>query len=62
MRTNRFNGDSPLGVLMKYALPAYHALHLSADEFIEKYGEDSLFSEIVFNRHQQLPFEAFKLK
>ena len=62
LHTQRFNGDSPLMVLMKYSLPAYQTLQMSADAFIEKYGDDSLFSEMIFNKHQQLPFESFKLK
>ena len=62
LHTQRFNGDSPLMVLMKYSLLAYQTLQMSADAFIKKYGDDSLFSEMIFNRHQQLPFESFKLK
>lgn len=61
LSTNRFNGDTPLGVLMKMSRPAYHTLNLSPDDFKDKYGQGSLFNEMIFNRKQQLPFEAFKL-
>jgi len=61
MSTNRFNGQTPLGILMNKPRFAYHTLNMAPDEFMEKYGKGSLFAEMVLNRSQKLPFDAFKL-
>lgn len=57
---NRFNGRSPLMVLLDNSKNAYDTLQLNSDEMVKRYGSESVFLELFLNKGTQLPFDAFR--
>lgn len=60
--THRFNGRSPLAVLMEESLGAYNLLNMDSDTFMKLYGKNSVYAELVLNTGTKLDFSDFRLK
>lgn len=61
LSTHRFQGRSPLSVLMEESLGAYNLMHMNTDKFMSLYGKDSVYAEMVLNKGVALEFDKFRL-
>lgn len=61
LSTKRFNGETPLSVLMNQSKYAHDLLQMNQQDMLDTYGS-SLMTEMVTNSGQKLKFEDFKLK